>query len=66
MVQAILFGAIHYANRGLLKALVTMAVGLALGGFYLAFGRCLWPLILAHGLINTMGFLEEYLDGPSA
>jgi len=31
--------------------------GLVLGGLYLAFGRNLWPAILAHGLSDTLALV---------
>ena len=61
-LQAFLFGAVHAYNRGLFGLLVLGTVGLVLGAFYLLFRRNLWPLILAHGLGNTLGFLVRYFD----
>jgi membrane protease YdiL (CAAX protease family) len=62
LLQAFLFGAVHVYNRGLFGLLVLGAVGAVLGTFYLVFHRNLWPVILAHGLGNTLGFLVRYLD----
>jgi membrane protease YdiL (CAAX protease family) len=62
LLQAFLFGAVHAYNRGLLGLLVLGAVGGVLGTFYFVFHRNLWPVILAHGLRNTLGFLVRYLD----
>jgi membrane protease YdiL (CAAX protease family) len=62
LVQAVLFGAVHVYNRGLFGFLVLGAVGAVLGTFYLVFRRNLWPVILAHGLGNTLGFLARYFD----
>ncbi len=59
--QAAMFGLVHYYNRGLQGALTITMVGLALGTFYIWFGRNLWPTILAHGLVDTLSFLEDYL-----
>jgi membrane protease YdiL (CAAX protease family) len=53
---------VHAYNRGLFGLLVLGAVGAVLGAFYLMFRRNLWPLILAHGLGNTLGFLADYFD----
>jgi len=61
-LQAFLFSAVHVYNRGLFGLLVLGAVGAVLGTFYLVFHRNLWPVILAHGLGNTLGFLVRYLD----
>ncbi|UCC44917.1 MAG: CPBP family intramembrane metalloprotease [Candidatus Zixiibacteriota bacterium] len=62
LLQAALFGAVHVYNRGLFGFLVLGAVGLVLGTSYLVLRRNLWPLILAHGLGNTLGFLARYFD----
>jgi membrane protease YdiL (CAAX protease family) len=62
LLQAVLFGAVHAYNRGLFGFLVLGAVGAVLGTFYLVFQRNLWPVILAHGLGNTLGFLLRYFD----
>ncbi|MBN1274181.1 MAG: CPBP family intramembrane metalloprotease [Candidatus Aminicenantes bacterium] len=62
-LQAVLFGAMHAYNRGLFGFLALGAVGAVLGTFYIVFGRNLWPVILAHGLGNTLGFIARYL-GP--
>jgi membrane protease YdiL (CAAX protease family) len=61
-LQAVLFGAVHAYNRGLFGLLALGAVGAVLGFFYLMFRRNLWPVILAHGLGNTLGFIAQYLN----
>lgn len=61
-LQAFLFGTVHAYNRGLFGLLVLGAVGAVLGTFYLLFHRNLWPVILAHGLGNTLGFLVRYFE----
>ncbi|UCG87589.1 MAG: CPBP family intramembrane metalloprotease, partial [Gemmatimonadota bacterium] len=62
ILQAILFGAVHVYNRGLFGLLILGVVGAVLGTFYLVFRRNLWPVILAHGLGNTLGFVVRYFD----
>jgi membrane protease YdiL (CAAX protease family) len=62
LLQAVLFGGVHAYDRGLFGLIVLGAVGAVLGTFYLVFHRNLWPVILAHGLGNTLGFLVRYLD----
>ncbi len=59
--QASIFGLIHYYNRGALGAVTISAVGLTLGTFYITFGRSLWPLIIAHGTVDSLSFLEDFL-----
>jgi membrane protease YdiL (CAAX protease family) len=60
--QAFLFcGLVHFYNRGLVGGLTIFCVGLVLGVLYIKLGRNLWPLILAHGIIDTLSFLEDFL-----
>lgn len=58
-VQAILFGLGHLylGPRGVLTAVV---IGAIYGTWFLVRGRTLWPLILAHGLTDTISILAIY------
>jgi membrane protease YdiL (CAAX protease family) len=58
-VQAILFGLGHLylGPRGVLTAAV---IGAIYGTWFLMRGRTLWPLILAHGLTDTISILAIY------
>lgn len=58
---AILFGQQHYYYQGLAGWITTGAIGAVSGMLYLAFKRDLWPLILSHGLSNTIGLTLLYL-----
>jgi len=58
LAQALLFGFRH--SYDISERSITVAlIGLAMGIGYVAFGRNLWPLILAHCLLNTMSMLER-------
>ena len=57
--QAVLFGLAH-AYQGPTGILVTGSVGLAFGLLYLRL-RTLWALVIAHGLIDTIGLVALYL-----
>lgn len=59
VVQAILFGLGH-TYQGLTGVLDTALAGLVLGLLYLQARRNLWLPILAHGIIDTTGFLLIY------
>jgi len=59
--QAMLFGYQHHYYQGFNGWIVTGAIGLASGILYLAFKRNLWPLIMSHGLSNTIGLTLLYL-----
>ena len=62
IVQAAIFGLLHgYLGSG---AVVTIGFkALFSGAFYLLCRRNLWPLILAHGIWDTLGFILVYLSG---
>lgn len=60
--SAIIFGLIHLF-QGPVGMFKTGAIGLVFGLSYLAVGRNLWPLIIAHGLIDTLDFVGHYLGG---
>ncbi|MBL4774223.1 MAG: CPBP family intramembrane metalloprotease [Alcanivoracaceae bacterium] len=58
LAQAIIFGFRH--SYDLSERSITVAlIGLAMGIAYIAFGRNLWPLIIAHCLLNTMSMLDR-------
>jgi membrane protease YdiL (CAAX protease family) len=59
--QAILFGAAHY-KQGPTGMVSAGMVGLVYGAFYARF-RTLVPLIIAHGLTDTVGLLVIYSGG---
>lgn len=58
LAQALIFGFRH--SYDISERSITVAlIGLAMGIGYVAFGRNLWPLIMAHCLLNTMSMLER-------
>lgn len=61
--QAAFFGFAH-AYQGLAGIFLTGGIGFILGAFYLLGQRNLWPLILAHGLIDTISLTQFYLANP--
>lgn len=60
--QAVIFGLVHSQQGpgGMFKVGV---IGLVFGLAYLAVGRNLWPLILAHGLIDSLDMVTHYFGG---
>lgn len=58
LAQAMLFGLAH-AYQGGTGVLVSGAIGLAFGLLMLRF-RTVWPLVLAHGLIDTVSMVALY------
>lgn len=61
VLAAALFGYGHYYYQGLRGFIVTGAVAIAFGTMFLVFKRNLWPLIIIHGLIDTLGFVSTYM-----
>ncbi len=61
-LPAIIFGGAHFYYQGLRGAIIVTAMGLAFGACYVLFGRRLWPVIIAHGSIDTLSFVAQYLD----
>ena len=61
LFQAAIFGVIHFYYQGAFGALTIFAAACFIGFCYVLFGRNLWPLILSHGLLDTLGFLGDFL-----
>lgn len=62
IISAAIFGYGHFYYQGLRGAVVTGGIGLAFGTMFLLYRRNLWPLILLHGVIDTLTFTALYLD----
>jgi len=60
--SAVIFGLVH-SQQGAGGMFKVGAIGLVFGLSYLAVGRNLWPLILAHGLIDTIDMVGHYFGG---
>lgn len=58
VLQAAIFGFRH-SNDLSERSITVGLIGLAMGIGYIAFGRNLWPLILAHCGLNTMSMLDR-------
>lgn len=62
VLAAAFFGYRHYYYQGMHGAIVTGCIGLTLGIYYVRRGhRNLWPMFLAHGSMNTLGFTMRFL-----
>jgi len=53
------FGIVH-AYQGVSGMITTGLTGVVFGATYLASGRNLWAAIVAHGTLDTAGFLMMY------
>jgi membrane protease YdiL (CAAX protease family) len=60
--SAVIFGLVH-SQQGAGGMFKVGAIGLLFGLSYLAVGRKLWPLVLAHGLIDTIDMVQHYFGG---
>ncbi len=61
VLQAVLFGQQHYYYQGFAGWVATGAIGVVSGLLYLRFNRNLWPLVISHGLGNTIGLTLIFL-----
>ena len=59
VVSSALFGIVH-AYQGVSGMITTGLTGVVFGATYLASGRNLWTAIVAHGTLDTAGFLMMY------
>jgi membrane protease YdiL (CAAX protease family) len=60
--SAIIFGLAH-SYQGLPGIIKISAVGLLLGGGFLAVRRNLWPLIIVHIIIDTVSMVQHFISG---
>lgn len=61
VIQAVLFGLPHL-YQGWSGVLITGAIGLIFGWMRLRSGGNLWPLVIAHGLVDTIMLSAGYAD----
>ena len=62
ITPALLFGIAHVYYQGLRGLVITGLIGMAFGTMFLLFRRNLWPLILWHGIIDTLTFTAMYMN----
>ena len=60
VIQATIFGLAH-SYQGITGMLMIFTIGLILGAVFIRCGRNLWPVIVAHGVIDTIGITALYL-----
>lgn len=61
LLPALIFGYGHFYYQGLFGLLMTAMIAIAFGTAFLLLKRNLWPLILVHGVIDTINFVALYL-----
>jgi CAAX protease family protein len=62
LIPAVGFGVAHMYYQGFRGLVVTGLIGLMIGTLYIAYKRNIWPLIIAHGAVDTLGFTAMFLD----
>ncbi len=62
--SALIFGLPHF-DQGAEGMIHTGAIGFVFGLAFLATGRKLWPVVLSHGLIDTLDFISHYFEAAS-
>jgi membrane protease YdiL (CAAX protease family) len=66
IIQAIIFGQQHFYYQGIVGFVETGIIALLSGIIYYLSKRRLWPLIISHGLANTLGMTMLFLDSTAA
>jgi len=61
LLQATIFGFRHSYDLSA-RSISVGIIGLIMGIAYVKFGRNLWPLIIAHCILNSMSMMERVLD----
>jgi membrane protease YdiL (CAAX protease family) len=61
LIPALIFGYGHYDYQGIRGVVLTGLIGLSFGISYLFLKRSLWPIILVHGVVDSVGFTALYL-----
>jgi membrane protease YdiL (CAAX protease family) len=62
VISALIFGFGHFYYQGWRGAVVTCGIGVAFGTMFLLLKRNLWPLILLHGVIDTLTFTAIFME----
>jgi len=62
LLPALLFGWVHVYYQGMRGAVTAGLIGVAFGSMYLLLKRNLWPLVILHGLVDSVGFLSHYFQ----
>ena len=60
LLQAVIFGFRH-SNDFSERSITVGLIGLVMGIAYVKFGRNLWPLIIAHCILNSMSMVERVM-----
>jgi len=61
LLQGFFFGLAH-PGQGVAGMMQTGAIGVVLGTLYIRYQRNLWPLVVAHGVIDSISFTMIYFN----
>lgn len=61
ILAAAFFGYVHMYYQGMRGFIMTGAIGLAFGLMFLLLKRNLYPVIIVHGIVDSIGFTARYL-----
>lgn len=61
LIPALIFGYGHYDYQGIRGVVLTGMIGLSFGISYLLLKKNLWPIILVHGVVDSVAFTALYL-----
>lgn len=62
ILAAAFFGYVHIYYQGMRGFVTTGAIALAFGAMFLLLKRNLWPVILVHGIVDSIGFTARFMD----
>jgi len=61
LLAALIFGYVHIYYQGLTGFVNAGVIGIIFGTYFLLYRNNLWPLVIAHGFINSLGFTSEFM-----
>ena len=61
LIVSFVFGAVHVPSQGLYGLVATGLAGMMLGGIFLMGKRTLFPVIIVHGVVDTIAIVGEGL-----
>lgn len=62
ILPALLFGLGHYYYQGLRGVVMTGSIGLVFGSLFVLYRNNLWPLVLWHGIVDSLTFTAMFMD----
>ena len=61
LIPALIFGYGHYDYQGFRGFVMTALIGLSFGISYILLKKNLWPIILVHGVVDSLAFTAIYM-----